>query len=83
MKHNSYLKARWFERLIAELEQSLEQMTDNDLERIIFICWAEQQERCSSEAQQNRMKEDEEKACSEPHPTRAMAKEALSLKEKE
>lgn len=47
MKHNSYLKARWFERLIAELEQSLEQMTDDDLERIIFICWSEQQSRSS------------------------------------
>lgn len=47
MKHNSYLKARWFERLIAELEQSVGQMTDNDLERIIFLCWAEQQSRSS------------------------------------
>ena len=51
MKYNSYLKSRWFERLIAELEQSLEQMTDNDLERIIFMCWSEQQ---------SRMKEGEE-----------------------
>ena len=47
MKHNSYLKAGWFERLIAELKQSLEQMTDDDLERIIFICWSEQQSRRS------------------------------------
>lgn len=45
MKHNSYLKARLFERLIAELEQSVGQMTDDDLERIIFLCWAEQQSR--------------------------------------
>ena len=59
MKLNSYLKARWFERLIAELEQSLEQMTDNDLEHIIFMCWSEQQSR-SSEAQQSRAKEGEE-----------------------
>lgn len=51
MKHNSYLKARWFERLIAELEQSVGQMEDNDLERIIFMCWSEQQ---------SRMKEGEE-----------------------
>lgn len=43
MKHNSYLKVRWFERLIAELEQSVGQMKDNDLERIIFLCWSEQQ----------------------------------------
>lgn len=47
MKHNSYLKARLFERLIAELKQSLEQMTDDDLERIIFMCWSEQQSRRS------------------------------------
>ena len=59
MKHNSYLKARWFERLIAEFEQSVGQMTDNDLERIIFLCWSEQQSR-SSEAQQNRRVEGEE-----------------------
>ena len=59
MKHNSYLKARWHERLIAELEQSVGQMTDNDLERIIFLCWSEQQSR-SSEAQQNRRVEGEE-----------------------
>lgn len=52
MKHNSYLKARWSERLIAELEQSAGQMTDNDLERIIFICWGEQQSRCSESLQQ-------------------------------
>lgn len=60
MKHNSYLKARWFEHLIAELEQSVGQMEDNDLERIIFICWAEQQGRCSSESQQSRWEEEEE-----------------------
>ena len=47
MKHNSYLKARWFERLIAEVEQSVGQMEDNDLERIIFMCWSEQQSRSS------------------------------------
>ena len=64
MKHNSYIQAKFFERLIAELEQSVGQMTDNDLERIIFICWVEQQSR-SSEAQQSRMKEDKEKECSE------------------
>lgn len=52
MKHNSYLKARWFERLIAELEQSVGQMTDNDLERIIFICWSEQQSRREQEEQE-------------------------------
>lgn len=51
MKHNSYLKARWFERLIAEVTQSAGLMTDEDLERIIFICWCEQQ---------SRMKEGEE-----------------------
>ena len=45
MKLNSYLKAKLFERLIAELEQSVGQMTDNDLERIIFMCWSEQQSR--------------------------------------
>ena len=45
MKHSSYLKVRLFERLIAELEQSVGQMTDNDLERIIFMCWSEQQSR--------------------------------------
>ena len=47
MKHDSYVKTRWFERLIAELKQSLEQMTDDDLERIIFLCWTEQQSRRS------------------------------------
>lgn len=56
MKHSSYLKAKWFERLIAELEQSVGQMEDNDLERIIFMCWVEQQ---------NRMKEEKEKECSD------------------
>ena len=45
MKHNSYVKARLFERLIAEIEQSVEQMEDNDLERIIFMCWSVQQSR--------------------------------------
>ena len=45
MKHNSYVKARFFERLIAEIEQSVEQMEDNDLERIIFMCWGAQQSR--------------------------------------
>lgn len=45
MKHNSYVKARFFERLIAEIEQSVEQMEDNDLERIIFMCWSVQQSR--------------------------------------
>lgn len=58
MKHNSYLKARLFERLIAEIEQSVGQMEDSDLERIIFMCWSEQQSR-SSEAQQSRIKEGE------------------------
>ena len=43
--------------LIAELEQSVGQMEDNDLERIIFMCWAEQQSRCSS--QQECLKEGE------------------------
>lgn len=60
MKHNSYIQAKFFERLIAEVEQSVEQMTDNDLERIIFLCWAEQQERCSSEAQQSRREQEEQ-----------------------
>lgn len=41
----SYAKQKMFERLIAELEQSLEFMTDDDLERIIFVCWSEQQSR--------------------------------------
>ena len=45
MKHNSYVKVRFFERLIAEIEQSVEQMEDNDLERIIFMCWGVQQSR--------------------------------------
>ena len=45
MKHNSYVKAGFFERLIAEIEQSVEQMEDNDLERIIFMCWGVQQSR--------------------------------------
>ena len=49
MKHNSYIQAKFFERLIAELEQSLEHMTDNDLERIIFLCWSEQQSRVMKE----------------------------------
>lgn len=58
MKHNSYLKARWFERLIAELEQSVGQMEDSDLERIIFMCWSEQQSR-SCESQQTRRDEEQ------------------------
>ena len=60
MKHNSYIQAKFFERLIAEIDQSVEYMTDNDLERIIFMCWSEQQSR-SSEAQQGRRKEEEKK----------------------
>lgn len=59
MKHNSYIQAKFFERLIAEIEQSLEQMTDDDLERIIFMCWSEQQSR-SSEAQQSRREQEEQ-----------------------
>ena len=55
MKHKQkqYIKTRLFERLIAEIEQSVEHMTDNDLERIIFLCWAEQQSRCSESSQQS------------------------------
>ena len=45
----TYVKQRMFERLISELEQSLEHMTDNDLERIIFLCWSEQQSRVMKE----------------------------------
>lgn len=60
MKHHPYVKQRMFERLISELEQSVGQMTDDDLERIIFMCWAEQQERCSSEAQQSRREQEEQ-----------------------
>ena len=52
MKHNSYIQAKFFERLIAELEQSVGQMTDNDLERIIFMCWSEQQSRREQEEQE-------------------------------
>lgn len=51
MKHNSYLKAGWFESY-CELEQSLEQMTDDDLERIAFMCWVEQQRRRDQEEQE-------------------------------
>lgn len=58
MKHNSYIQAKFFERLIAELKQSVGQMEDNDLERIIFMCWSEQQSR-SSEAQQSRREQEE------------------------
>ena len=49
MKHNSYVKARFFERLIAEIEQ----ITDDDLERIIFLCWAEQQSRMKEDKGRN------------------------------
>ena len=52
MKHNSYIQTKFFERLIAEIEQPVGQMEDNDLERIIFLCWVEQQERCSSEGEE-------------------------------
>ena len=38
--------------LIAELEQSVGQMEDNDLERIIFMCWSEQQSRREQEEQE-------------------------------
>lgn len=61
MKHHPYVKQRMFERLISEVEQSLEHMTDNDLERIIFLCWAEQQGRCSCSSQQSRSSEGEGK----------------------
>ena len=60
MKHNSYLKAGWFERLIAELEQSVGQMEDNDLERIAFMCWVEQQRRSCSSQQERCSSEGEE-----------------------
>lgn len=45
----TYVKQRMFERLISELEQSLSHMTEDDLERIIFICWSEQQSRREEE----------------------------------
>lgn len=41
----SYAKQKMFERLIAEIRQSVEFMSDDDLERIIFITWSEQQSR--------------------------------------
>ena len=45
----TYVKQRMFERLISEIEQSLQHMTDDDLERIIFLAWAEQQSRRGEE----------------------------------
>ena len=57
MKHNSYVKASFFERLIAEVEQSVEQMEYNDLERIIFMCWSVQQSRREDTSQENTSQE--------------------------
>lgn len=63
MKHKQkqYINTRLFERLIAEIEQSLSHMADDDLERIIFLCWVEQQSRCSEPSQQGRCQEGEHK----------------------